>query len=336
MKINIFLVIILASLSNILFSTVNITPKAVGELKENGVIFSASNTIDNNISTAWAYRMTEENREIFIIYDFNENIEISNIFLANGFCRSQELYENNARIKRASMDFYDKNNLVSKKEVILDDIYDLSQVSLEKSVQCNKIQIKIHEIYPGKKYQDLCLSEIFFNDQKKANSIYYVQRILNEIPTGKKISIVENMIDRAKDFYNINFNEVVAVYTNNLLLFTEFCIEVIKYSDLKQSEIVNYFREIFVSMINQKEIPYLIKAVDNRVEVYGCNYLSLDNTVIRMFNSILDSDIKFNQSTKRLAQKILNKYINEETEVNTRNRFIKIKETYIKKGLIEE
>lgn len=124
------------------------------------------NLHDFNLKTAWA---TNKNNGIgeTIKLDFkpSEILSINYLKFYNGYQKSEASFKNNSRVKKAALYM----NGEHKFNIELDDIetaqvFDLGKWSLEGAEKFT-VELKILEIYPGEKYNDLCVSEINFDGE---------------------------------------------------------------------------------------------------------------------------------------------------------------------------
>jgi len=90
------------------------------------------------------------------------------IRIFNGNGRSERLYFDNGRVRKLAGEARRKRLLGYKKERVeieLEDRYGWQEIRLPDWVYDNRVLLKIVEIYPGQKYQDICISEIDENWQ---------------------------------------------------------------------------------------------------------------------------------------------------------------------------
>ena len=145
--------------------------KASSTLKQQGKQdYKASNIHDLDFSTTWV-----EGAEGYGIGEWVEytlpayNPRITELLIANGYVRTKKLWEENSRVKVLDIEVNGKPFA----RIHLADIYALQSVKVphigysDREHLEGKEPIRIHfiirEVYPGTKYQDTAISEIFFD-----------------------------------------------------------------------------------------------------------------------------------------------------------------------------
>ncbi len=163
--------------------------------------YPPSNLFDNNLNTCWVSGSDKKNAHLFLKLPNTKKI-VFNIF--PGYGKSKTLYLQNARPKKIKFTFYSainpsgyvsengfqymaakfsqeltmqiKNNFemqsipinILQKELdnfinTISKVYD-SEFKIPKAEQCLILKLEILEIYPGNKYSDVCISEIYFTE----------------------------------------------------------------------------------------------------------------------------------------------------------------------------
>lgn len=155
---------------------------ATSELKEGKVLYSASNLMDNDCRTAWVESKSD--------FGQKERIKIpcsgwiTQLLIVNGFRKSEKTYYENNRVKRIAlyvdgvklgeMTFPDRpychvdmSNILDEGE-LLNFNGDFFKENNGKSMSNagafwpkENIEIEILEVYPGTKYNDTCISDIY-------------------------------------------------------------------------------------------------------------------------------------------------------------------------------
>ncbi|MPM25722.1 hypothetical protein SDC9_72222 [bioreactor metagenome] len=171
-------------------------------LKSQTDAYSALNLFDGNPDTVWASEGKSEGETIELLFDSGVSFGI-----LNGFIKSEALYYDNARIKTLKVEAWrfdsTTDELMSGEyEVAFDDI---PYANIDKSNLFNcltlfdphdspwdLVRLTVTEVYPGRKYNDLCISEIFLFSQ------YIVNECGEEGFTLSPISICENFSEIVK------------------------------------------------------------------------------------------------------------------------------------------
>lgn len=141
---------------------------------QGGNRYDVTNLMDGNAATAWAVgageyaayaRVNKGEPRSLCIYTRNvDDGPIRTIRMRNGYCKSHAAWENNARVKRMIVKGYPANG---DSETILYDgiVEDTDQwqtIDLDNTAFYDYYYIFFTEMYPGSKYQDLCISEMEF------------------------------------------------------------------------------------------------------------------------------------------------------------------------------
>jgi hypothetical protein len=134
-------------------------------LPSTGNKYTVENLFDNNLNTVWS---TAGNGigtviEIKLEEGYQEALSLG---ILNGFVRSRELYYDNSRIKTIKVaTFY--AGKVNEYTVELPDIpyeqinKDLPMSSVEIFPVSSPVRLTIMDVYPGRKYNDVCLSQLY-------------------------------------------------------------------------------------------------------------------------------------------------------------------------------
>jgi hypothetical protein len=126
--------------------------------------YRASNIKDGNHETAWVEGVKG--------YGIGEWIEFQDIFgeggimeigILNGYVKSDKAWSENTRVKRLKVYHNDRPlcilKLQNNRSLQYFDIYGL----IGYTGHISKLRFEILEVYPGTKYQDTVISEIYFN-----------------------------------------------------------------------------------------------------------------------------------------------------------------------------
>lgn len=142
--------------------------------------YSPRNVLDDDFSTAWVEGAPDDGVGEWIELTFDELDGLAYIGIVNGYAKSKELYYANARIKRAKVAIHYRyengEQQVSEYEHDCKDIpwseydYDTFISMVTTLEECgegyigrpvSRIRITVMDVYPGTKYDDLCISEVF-------------------------------------------------------------------------------------------------------------------------------------------------------------------------------
>ena len=129
--------------------------------------------LDSDLDTAWCEGATGDGIGQSLTFDLKDAI-IGGIGIINGYTKSEGTYQSNSRIKRIKVATVQKTG--EKREEIVDlpkrDFNKLNRVSVEPFIDwvadfgdpydtTKSITLTTQEVYPGSKYRDTCISEVY-------------------------------------------------------------------------------------------------------------------------------------------------------------------------------
>lgn len=131
-------------------------------VSSSGKEYSVDNTFDGDIYTCW--QDGEEGDAIGNILEYSFNTcRIKEIEIINGNRMRSNSFNENNRLSKVTLVFYLDDVEVSRQIMrFIDNQEESESVSLESSIECNKIAIVIDEVYNGSKYSDTGISEVMF------------------------------------------------------------------------------------------------------------------------------------------------------------------------------
>ena len=204
-----------------------ITPIDNGDPNE----YNIFNLFDNNLKTAVAlnlkYRHKEEIEAPFFRVIFKNKYNIDRLVIYNGFQFNDELYKKNSRAREIKITFFNKNTIYVKEgeiynDVIIDEKGKERKVKYENSdifitncvlldtkekqivefpeVKENNLKVDVISVYPGAKYDDICLSKIEFWDK------------------GEKYK-VSNLEEAKKEYVKMYINDALGWFTNGFNIY---------------------------------------------------------------------------------------------------------------------
>lgn len=133
--------------------------------------YEPQNAHDLDYSTAWVEGVSGDGIGQYLTYHFNSHsARITNVFVANGYVKSQTAWENNGRVKKLKMYIDNKPYAIlcledsrSVQEFEFPPIGKRDDNGNTKDDKDWTIKFEILEVYKGKKYSDVAISEIFFD-----------------------------------------------------------------------------------------------------------------------------------------------------------------------------
>ncbi|WP_044202319.1 discoidin domain-containing protein [Flammeovirga sp. OC4] len=153
--------------------------------------------LDRDKNTAWVEGVSGGGIDEWIEFEFKENVIITGVGVLNGYAKNKSTYENNGKLKSVNVflnerHFYesdhdhsyifpnscykviDENSIYSDIDLIYTDYdpglqYDNDEL-FEVAEHTRKVKIIIKDIYKGAKYDDTCISEVFFYGYHKESN----------------------------------------------------------------------------------------------------------------------------------------------------------------------
>jgi hypothetical protein len=137
--------------------------------------YSADNLMDNDYTTAWAEGAKGPGVGEYIEITFEKGFDVACIAAINGYTKNEETYYNNSRIKELQIDYIGWEGKSSSGNSTIVRLEDLpySKINGENFAKMlstimdfsdgesfKKIRLTIKSVYPGKKFNDTCLSEL--------------------------------------------------------------------------------------------------------------------------------------------------------------------------------
>ncbi len=125
------------------------------EKNKSSDFYDVSNLIDNSWKS-WVEGKNNDGIGEKLTFEFDKAVPIEKICIRNGYGDLRYYYKNN-RIKTISV--YINGNKIN--DFTLIDKFNCQNLSIRKD-NVTKIEIEIKDVYPGTKYKDTCISEIYF------------------------------------------------------------------------------------------------------------------------------------------------------------------------------
>jgi hypothetical protein len=135
--------------------------------------YTANNIHDLNYKTAWVEGVTGQGIGEKITYDFPpENPRITKIIIVNGYVKSPKAWTENSRVKKLKMYVDGKPfALLELADSKQEQSFSFEPLGLSDREDYDKlltlprwtITFEIMEVYPGSKYEDTAITEIYFD-----------------------------------------------------------------------------------------------------------------------------------------------------------------------------
>jgi hypothetical protein len=136
--------------------------------------YKLKNLFDDNLSTAWCEGAKGHGEGEWIEINFKNNVVISAIGIINGYTKSDDLYKTNNRIKKIKLDIESveaepKSETIELKQKQFNDLNKNSRAPFINWLadygdgfgSVKKVRLTILEVFPGTKYDDSCISELY-------------------------------------------------------------------------------------------------------------------------------------------------------------------------------
>ena len=140
-------------------------------LKSQGKItYGPYNAHDLDYSTAWVEGAAGTGKGEYLVYHFKEQSNpVHTIIVVNGYVKSKEAWENNARVKKLRV--YADNKAVAILDLTDERAAQAFSVKLPGAAARETgskevlwtLKFEILDVYPGKKYEDAVITEIYFD-----------------------------------------------------------------------------------------------------------------------------------------------------------------------------
>jgi len=132
-----------------------------------------SRTLDRNLDTAWCEGATGDGIGQSLTFELKDVI-VSGVGIINGYVKNEETFQSNNRIKKIKLIMVQKNG--ENKEEIVDlprrDVHRLNREAVAPFIDwvldngdpyetTKSITLVIQEVYPGSRYRDTCISEVY-------------------------------------------------------------------------------------------------------------------------------------------------------------------------------
>lgn len=129
--------------------------------------YLAENAHDFSIITAWVEGKEDNEEGEYLLYSFPGTCpRITGVMILNGYTKNEEVWRNNGRVAKLLMYYNDEPyatlNLKDTRDC---QIFDVGTLGYEdkSNAPAWTIKFEILEVYPGDKYQDTAITEIYFD-----------------------------------------------------------------------------------------------------------------------------------------------------------------------------
>lgn len=219
--------------------------KASSYLKaEGGVDYKPGNAGDLNFKTAWVPDTVNDGIGAYIQYYFKNNSpRINSIMIYNGYVKSDKAWQDNARVKKIELSINNKPYAI----LHLDDTkakqtFTTPPLGHRSDKKDLVLKFKILETYPGEKYKDVAITEIFFDGLD-----------VHCFPKGTKITMADGSF---KNIESLQIGDTILSY--NTKLQTRISAPIIKMETATHHRLVKYIFEDGTSITATADHPLLL------------------------------------------------------------------------------
>ena len=133
---------------------------------QSGNTYVPGNMVDGNLNTAWAlpYKSGKKSGEVMLQFFFEKEADVLNkITIHNGYAKSEQRYKENSRAQKIGIYINGIKKEYLFGTVTLDDSMQPQEIDLGNIKGVRVVYIRVLSVYPGKKWSDLCISEVSFS-----------------------------------------------------------------------------------------------------------------------------------------------------------------------------
>ena len=127
----------------------------------------AMNAHDFRITTAWVEGATGNGEGEYLTYSFPGTCpRITGVLIQNGYTKNKKVWKENGRVKKLLMYYNDNPYAILQLKDTRDcQIFEVGILGYEEkeTAPAWSIKFEILEVYPGDKYQDTAITEIYFD-----------------------------------------------------------------------------------------------------------------------------------------------------------------------------
>jgi hypothetical protein len=220
---------------------------ASSSLKPSGKMkYDAGNAHDLNLKTAWVEGVPGHGIGEYLTYVFeNKSPRITTILIYNGYVKSKAVWKNNSRVRSLKMYVNGKPYAVLQlKDTWACQSFDLGE-KLGRTADGKDLVLKfeITDVYPGDKYEDTAITELFFDGVD-----------VHCVGKGTQILMNDNSLKNIED---INSGDIVKSYDTSGKQYIASTVK--KVHKVIHSELLKLKLEGNTEIITTEEHPFLLK-----------------------------------------------------------------------------
>jgi len=130
---------------------------ASSSLSEYNMTHSSDRLTDGTLSAAWVEGASDQGIGETVVLEFDDTYQINGLLIYAGYQKNEDLYSKNSRPKDILLQFSDGTSFT----YTLADVYGEQDLLFESSVNSDYVSITIQSVYPGSKYTDTVISEVY-------------------------------------------------------------------------------------------------------------------------------------------------------------------------------
>ena len=123
---------------------------------QSGINYGVENLFSPDPLTAWIEGVPGLGVGEWISVDFDRSRLVRSIALQNGYQKSPDIFNKNARVQRLKLIFSEGESLSIK----LEDRMGWQKIDLNRPIKADWIQFVIEDVYPGSRYTDTAISKL--------------------------------------------------------------------------------------------------------------------------------------------------------------------------------
>ncbi len=127
-------------------------------LLEEGYDNSPLNLTDNNLSTCWSEGVADYGYNESVTFNYDKVARFNGVKIYNGFQKSDDLYYKNGRVKRLRISYGNGN----VQYIDVNDVMQEQEIRFDEPFSADKVTVYIDSVYEGIRYEDTCMSELWF------------------------------------------------------------------------------------------------------------------------------------------------------------------------------
>ncbi len=131
---------------------------ATSSLTGDGYPHGSDLAVDGNLQTGWSEGAPGNGVGEGLNITFSQTMRLAGIRIANGYQKSGELYDKNARVASLILTYSDGTT----ETLAVADVTGVQNLTLSQPKETDSLQIRIGSVYEGSKYEDTVISEISF------------------------------------------------------------------------------------------------------------------------------------------------------------------------------